>query len=188
MSLYKPKNTPYWHFDFQLSGVRFHGSTGTTIKGKARLIEAQHRNDAASGSSNRKRRPMTLDAAAGRYFVEIGEHQPSAGTTEYQLGNLIADVRPPETNQPTLFTDRDTVIYGSLVHGTEISLAVSKDGRLVGLGGAHIAISIVIRPWALFQDMKAGLVEVFGPEAVAELEQKKTAKPARKKPKKKGAT
>ncbi len=32
---------------------------------------------------------MTLDAAAGRYFVEIAEHQPSAGTTEYQLDNLI---------------------------------------------------------------------------------------------------
>ena len=83
---------------------------------------------------------------------------------------------------------RNHVIYGSLVHGTEISLAVSKDGRLVGLEGAHIAVSIIIRPWALFQDMKAGLVEVFGPAAVAELEQKKTAKPARKKPKKKGAT
>ncbi|MCH8998979.1 MAG: hypothetical protein IID48_12070 [Proteobacteria bacterium] len=89
MSLYKPKNTPYWHFDFQLSGVRFHGSTGTTVKAKARMIEAQRRNDAASGDGNRKRQPMTLDAAAGRYFVEIGEHQPSAGTTEYQLDNLI---------------------------------------------------------------------------------------------------
>ena len=89
MSLYKPKNSPYWHFDFQLSGVRFHGSTGTTVKGKARLIEAQHRNDAASGRGNRKRRPMTLNAAADRYFIEVAEHQPSAGTTEYQLGNLI---------------------------------------------------------------------------------------------------
>ncbi len=89
MSVYKPKNSPYWHFDFQLSGVRFHGSTGTTVKGKARIIEAQRRNEAASGEGNRKRRPMTLDAAAGRYFVEIAEHQPSAGTTEYQLAKLI---------------------------------------------------------------------------------------------------
>ncbi len=83
---------------------------------------------------------------------------------------------------------RDYAIYGSLVHGTEISLAVGKDGRLIGLGGARIAVSIVIRPWALFQDMKAGLIEVFGPEAVDELEQKKTVKPASKKPRKKGAT
>ena len=89
MSVYKPKNSPYWHFDFQLSGARFHGSTGTASKAAARIIEAQRRNEAASGDGNRKRRPMTLDAAAGRYFVEIAEHQPSAGTTEYQLDNLI---------------------------------------------------------------------------------------------------
>ncbi len=89
MSVYKPKNSPYWHFDFQIAGVRFHGSTGTTVKGKARVIEAQRRNEVVSGDGPRKRQPMTLNEAADRYMVEIAEHQPSAGTTEYQLANLI---------------------------------------------------------------------------------------------------
>ena len=81
MSLYKPKNTPYWHFDFQLSGIRFHGSTGTKIKAQAQSIEAQRRIDAVSGDVNRKRRPMTLDAAAragGRRYRGLPLPRPTA--------------------------------------------------------------------------------------------------------------
>ena len=87
MSVYKPKNSPYWHFDFQFKGVRFHGSTGTTSKAAARQIEARERTRAASG--RRQRQPMTLDTAAGRYFLEKAQHQPSSATTRYQLANLI---------------------------------------------------------------------------------------------------
>ncbi len=89
MSVYKPKNSPYWHFDFQLNGSRFHGSTGTTSKSTARQIEAQERTRVAAVGARRERQPMTLDTAAGRYFLEIAQHQPSCATTEYQLANLI---------------------------------------------------------------------------------------------------
>ena len=80
MSVYKPKNSPYWHFDFQLKGGRFHGSTGTTSKSAARQIEAQERTRAAASGARRERQPMTLDTAAGRYFLEVAQHQPSSAT------------------------------------------------------------------------------------------------------------
>lgn len=87
MSLYKPKNSPYWHFDFQLKGVRFHGSTGTANKSAAVQIMARERTEAAV-TGGRKRKPMTLTAATGRYWSEIAEFQPSHATTDYQLINL----------------------------------------------------------------------------------------------------
>ena len=81
---------------------------------------------------------------------------------------------------------RGQQVYGPVLRGTEISFAVGKKG-LIGISGEHIAVSIVIRPWALFESMKTGLIEIYGPEAVAELEQLMKAKPAPEKPRKKGA-
>lgn len=89
MSVYKPKGSPYYHYDFQLSGFRFHGSTGTTSKTTARQIEAAKRTEAASIGIKAKRRQMTLNEAAGRYFEEVARHQPSHATTDYQLAELI---------------------------------------------------------------------------------------------------
>lgn len=45
--LYKPRRSPYWHFDFQIQGSRFCGSTGTADKAAAKLIEARRRTEAA---------------------------------------------------------------------------------------------------------------------------------------------
>ncbi len=87
MSIYKPKNSPYWHYDFVIQGVRFHGSTGTTSKSAARTVEARER-AAAAQRRGRKRQPITLNEAAGRYWTETAAHQASAATTEYQLANL----------------------------------------------------------------------------------------------------
>ena len=89
MSVYKPKGKPHYHFDFQIKGVRFYGSTGASRKASALQIEAGERDRAASGGGRRRRQPMTLNAATDRYFVEKAEHQPSARVTDYQLANLI---------------------------------------------------------------------------------------------------
>ena len=58
MSVYKSKNSPYWQYDFQYQGVRFHGSTGTTQKRAAEAIERQKRTEVAQG--NVSVRPGTL--------------------------------------------------------------------------------------------------------------------------------
>lgn len=87
MSLYKPKNSPYWHFDFVHKHRRFHGSTGTADKSAARAVEAAER--VAAGQGVRKRPAMTLDIAANRFYEERAKHQTSHKTAWYQIGNLV---------------------------------------------------------------------------------------------------
>ena len=94
MSLYRPKKSPYWHYDFQWHGVRFHGSTGCAKKRAAEAVERHARNQATTGQAQSKRAPISLSEAAERYFVEIAKDQASARTTDYQLENLVRGLGP----------------------------------------------------------------------------------------------
>lgn len=82
MSLYKPKGSPYWHYDFQFKGRRFYGSTGCTSKTDARQFEAMKRREAALPEAKPS---ISLDDAAGLYWTNVTQHQASASTTEYIL-------------------------------------------------------------------------------------------------------
>jgi len=88
MSVYRPKRSPYYCYDFQFEGVRFQGSTGTTKKSEAKIKEAKVRFDASMGIRPKKN-GMSMNAAAGRYWLEVAGHQPSSKTTDYQLSNLV---------------------------------------------------------------------------------------------------
>lgn len=91
MSVYRPKNSPHFHFDFVIRGTRFHGSTGTASRRAAEAIEAKLRTEAAEGAIKRKP-SMTMDIAAGRYWEEAGKFQASHKTTEYQLARLCTGI------------------------------------------------------------------------------------------------
>lgn len=86
MSVYKPKNSPYFHFDFQWKGRRFHGSTGCPTERKALAYEAREREKAVNGGHRRP--PITLDDACGLY-QDRAEQQPSWPTTRYIMAALI---------------------------------------------------------------------------------------------------
>jgi integrase len=43
MSVYKPKRSPYYSYDFELYGVRFHGSTKCRSKREAEQFEKERR-------------------------------------------------------------------------------------------------------------------------------------------------
>ncbi|NOW44127.1 integrase [Novosphingobium sp. SG751A] len=87
MSLYRPKNSPYYHYDFQMKGVRYHGSTHCAAKRDAERFERDLRTEIASGK--REKPSITLDEGAGLYWGDKGQFDKAAKTTEYQLGNLI---------------------------------------------------------------------------------------------------
>ena len=89
MSVYKPKGSPYYWYDFQVKGRRFYDSTGTQSERKARDIEAAAREKAVRGNYYPNEEKMTLDVAAGYYWEDVAKAQSSAETTEYQLANLI---------------------------------------------------------------------------------------------------
>lgn len=86
MSVYKPQNSPYFHFDFVWKGNRFHGSTGCRSRRDALAYENRERQKAAL--PDRERPPITLDEACGLYEEKVG-HKPSWPTISYMLAAMI---------------------------------------------------------------------------------------------------
>jgi integrase len=86
MSVYKPKNSPYFHFDFVWKGRRFHGSTGAKTKRAAERVEEVERSKARNGGKTRP--PITLDEAAGLYENKVSE-LPSWSDSERTITVLI---------------------------------------------------------------------------------------------------
>jgi integrase len=115
MSVYKSKNSKNWLYDFQINGVRFHGSTGTPKKRAAEAIEAGKRTAAAEGQHFSKKSPMTLNEAAERYYKEVGEHKASSADIDYQLENLVTGFGKDRLLSE--LTDNEIAIYISRRRG-----------------------------------------------------------------------
>jgi len=92
VSVYKPKGKPYYHYDFIVRGLRFHGSTGTKNRAAAQQVEAARRIEAATGAI--RRRPMTMNEAAERFYQEIAQHQASGEDVDRWLMRLVKRVEP----------------------------------------------------------------------------------------------
>lgn len=91
MSVYKPKNTPFWHFDFQLHGRRFFGSTGRKSRREAEAVERAERDKARAML---RQIPdgvdaYTIDFATGRFWAEVGQHHVQSATTWTNIGRLV---------------------------------------------------------------------------------------------------
>lgn len=73
MTVYKPKNSRHYHFDFQFKGVRYYGSTGCQSKRDAERYERDQRTEAALGT---KVKPsLSIDQALGTYYDQKGRHE-----------------------------------------------------------------------------------------------------------------
>jgi integrase len=96
MSVYRHNGSPFYHFDFQFKGDRFHGSTGCTSKREAEGVEKLEREKAkkAALESRRATQSLRLDDVAGRYWIEVGQHHVGADTTERDLARLIGYFGP----------------------------------------------------------------------------------------------
>jgi len=93
MSVYKPKNSRFWHYDFQYEGRRFYGSTGQDTKRAAETVERAKRLEAASGSYNDAGK-MTIEMAANRYWLECCEFKASAKSIQRRLRVMMTCVGP----------------------------------------------------------------------------------------------
>ncbi|MPZ36630.1 MAG: tyrosine-type recombinase/integrase [Rhizobiales bacterium] len=80
MSVYKHRDSPYWHFDFQRKGYRFSGSTDVPQhrpKREAEAVEKEERRKAeqlVAAAHESGRRPMTVAVACDRWWNEVGQH------------------------------------------------------------------------------------------------------------------
>jgi integrase len=91
MSVYKPKDSPFYHFDFQWRGRRFHGSTKRTERREAQAVERAERERAkqSASTSASTSASLALDHVIGRYWDEVGQHHAGADNTWRDLGRLI---------------------------------------------------------------------------------------------------
>ena len=93
MSVYKNRDgrSPYFHFDFQVRGHRFHGSTKCTTRREAEKVEAAEREKARAlvAQLAAAKTSLKLDDVAERYWQEVGQHHAGAEGTEHQLALII---------------------------------------------------------------------------------------------------
>lgn len=125
MSVYKPKNSPYWHYDFQTRGIRFHGSTGTKNKRAAQRREEEVRRQQAEG---RKREHMTLNAAFGRYYEEVACHHATASQADYWMENLLKGLGDKYMHE---VTDADIATYVARRRGFVSNASVNRETQLL---------------------------------------------------------
>lgn len=92
MSVYKPKNSPYYHYDFVVGGNRFHGSTGCSNRREAEGKERLEKEKAKAARKLAKAAddgPLTIGKAAARYFDEVGIRHANSDTTDTDLTRLV---------------------------------------------------------------------------------------------------
>lgn len=88
MSVYRPRKSPYFHFDFWIRGKRHHGSTGQTSKRAAEEWVRRYRVQIALGQTE-DAGDLTLDVAAAKWFDECVAGSRDAKETERRLGVLV---------------------------------------------------------------------------------------------------
>src|SRR5262245_13480541 len=91
MSVYVDKRSPFYQFDFRWRGRRFYGSTKQTTRREAEAVERSEREKARLfvAQTEAARSSLHLDDVAGRYWLEVGQHNTGARDTWRELERLI---------------------------------------------------------------------------------------------------
>ena len=82
MSVFKVKRSPNYHFEFELEGHRFRGTTATTNRREAQAIEAQRKEDAKreiAASRGAGNTSLRFEDIVTRYWHEKGQHLAGEG-------------------------------------------------------------------------------------------------------------
>src|SRR6516164_3532619 len=87
----RTESSPYFHFDFQVRGHRFHGSTKCTTRREAEKVEAAEREKARAlvAQLAAAKTSLKLDDVAERWWQEVGQYHAGADGTEHQLALVV---------------------------------------------------------------------------------------------------
>jgi integrase len=96
---FRPKNSRFWHYDFQIQGRRFHGTCDTEDFETAKGVEAQARVEARSAAARADDAAgvFTISEAIGTYYADICQHQSSARTSLSQGKAIVSTMDPAMT-------------------------------------------------------------------------------------------
>ncbi|MGY3111103.1 MULTISPECIES: tyrosine-type recombinase/integrase [unclassified Bradyrhizobium] len=91
MSVYRDKRSPYYQFDFQHAGHRFHGSTKCTTRRDAEKFEASELEKAKAlvKATRRSKASLTIDDVADRLWNDSAQYDAEPKATETNLARLI---------------------------------------------------------------------------------------------------
>ncbi|MDQ2083675.1 tyrosine-type recombinase/integrase [Xanthobacteraceae bacterium Astr-EGSB] len=92
MSVYRPKGSTVYVFDFQLDGHRFCGTTGATERRAAEQVEADERRRSREKLDREAvcaGAPLTINLACDRYWIEDGQHKSNSKDLFRDLGRLV---------------------------------------------------------------------------------------------------
>lgn len=91
MSVYRPKGSPYYQFDFEIRGHRFYGSTKRTNRREAEAVEDREKALARQRvvASEAAKTSLRLDDIAGRYWAEVGQYHAGKDNTWRDLERLV---------------------------------------------------------------------------------------------------
>ncbi|NSZ06220.1 phage integrase family protein [Agrobacterium tumefaciens] len=95
MSVYRTSKSPYYQYDFQLDGDRFHGSTKARNKREAEAIERKIRDRVIEDRKRLKEDgsvPLTVDIAVGRYWKEKGQFRVETKKYWATLDRLVSQL------------------------------------------------------------------------------------------------
>ena len=99
MPVHRHPKTPYWQYDFQIQGRRFHGSTKARNKKDAEAFERDLKAKAKADIEQEKKTgngPLLLRHAGGRYMAEVGDHHANAANTFTEIERLIGFFGPDQ--------------------------------------------------------------------------------------------
>lgn len=151
MSVYKPKGSTLYIFDFERGGHRFSGTTGTASRREAEAIERQKKDEAeAAIKAARAKRgaPMAFNDAAGRYWLEVGAHRERSDQVEWSLEWLVKAIGP---HTPIAEISDDTVAKivakrrGERVHNAAAIKAGRKSQRLISPASVNRSVTEPLR-------------------------------------------
>jgi integrase len=91
VSVYRDKRSPYYQFDFQHEGHRFHGSTKCTSRRDAEKFEAAELEKAKAlvKATRRAKTSLAIDDVAGRLWNDSAQYDAEPKATETNLARLI---------------------------------------------------------------------------------------------------
>lgn len=91
MSVYKSKKSPYWQYDFQLRGHRFHGSTGCTARKEAERYESIEREKAKARvkAMAASKTSLLIDDVADRLWNDQAQYDAEPKATETNITRLV---------------------------------------------------------------------------------------------------
>ena len=91
MSVYKDKRSPFYSYDFQVSGRRFYGSTQCTTRKEAERFESLEREKARSlvKAMARSKTSVLIDDVASRLWNDSAQYDAEPKATETNIARLI---------------------------------------------------------------------------------------------------